>query len=180
MSTRQTDPAGGIASLVREARQGAGLTQGELGALVGVTAHTVGSWEAGRRNPGHERLGEIAFHCKAARAARQARADAAAGEPSAQRVTMSREERMSAVLGVIARHAAEHGYPPSMQEIADETGFSSKSVVGYSLEACEEAGLIVRARRVARAVTLTEAGHAFAAALPEGRVRGHPHSALAS
>ena len=81
-------------------------------------------------------------------------------------VTLPREERMRAVVGAIARHAAEHGYPPSMQELMDETGFSSPSVVKYSLDWCEEAGLIVRARRTARAVTLTAAGRAFAAAPP--------------
>ena len=74
---------------------------------------------------------------------------------------------MRAVLGVIARYAAKHGYPPSMQQIMDETGFGSKSVVGYSLDACEEEGLIVRARGLARAVTLTEAGRAFAEAPSE-------------
>lgn len=82
-------------------------------------------------------------------------------------MTAPREERMRAVVGAIARHAAEHGYPPSMQELMDETGFSSLSVVTYSLDWCEEAGLIVRARGIARGLALTEAGRAFAAALQE-------------
>ncbi len=68
MNARQTDPGGGGAARIREMRLGAGLTQGALAALVGVTAHTVGSWEAGRRKPSQERLAAVAFHCKTARA----------------------------------------------------------------------------------------------------------------
>ncbi|MDE2934500.1 MAG: transcriptional regulator [Chloroflexota bacterium] len=168
MTSRQTDPGGGIASRIREARRDAGLTQEELAALVGVTAHTVWCWEAGRRKPGQERLAAIDFHCETARAGKPARAAAAGRKRSSPvRVAVSREERMRAVLGVIARYAARHGYPPSMREIQIETGFSSLSVVGYSLKACEAAGLIVRARGSARAVALTEAGRAFAEALSE-------------
>ena len=77
---------------------------------------------------------------------------------------MPPEARMRAVIGAIARHMGEQGYAPSMQEIMDETGFSSTSVVMYWLGRCEEAGLIVRGRRLARAVALTEAGRAFAEA----------------
>ena len=159
MKTSQIDPAGGLPARIREARRSAGLTQGALGQLVGVTAHTVGSWEAGRRSPSPEHLAAATFHCKAARTG------AAAQERSAP-VPVPREERMRAVVGAIACHVAEHGYAPSMQELMDETGFSSLSVVTYSLDWCEEAGLIVRARGIARGITLTEAGRAFAAALP--------------
>ena len=162
MTTTQTDPGGGIAARIREARRGAGLTQRELAALVGVTAHAVGDWEAGRRKPTPEHLAGVTSHC------RTARASAAAGERNSPvRVPVPREERMRALVGAVARHGAEHGYPPSMDELMDETGFSSKSVVSYWLDACEEAGLLIRARERARAVTLTEAGRAFAAGDPE-------------
>ncbi|MDE2669010.1 MAG: hypothetical protein OXI51_05075 [Chloroflexota bacterium] len=80
---------------------------------------------------------------------------------------MPPEARMRAVIGAIARHMGEQGYAPSMQEIVDETGFSSTSVVMYWLGKCEEAGLIVRGRRMARAVALTEAGRAFSEAPSE-------------
>ncbi|MYE33033.1 MAG: hypothetical protein F4X80_10360 [Chloroflexi bacterium] len=80
---------------------------------------------------------------------------------------MPPEARMRAVIGAIARHTAAQGYAPSMQEIMDETGFSSTSVVMYWLRRCEEAGLLVRGRRMARAVALTEAGRTFAAAPSE-------------
>ena len=162
MTTTQTDPRGGIAARIREARRGAGLTQRELAALVGVTPHSVGDWEAGRRKPTPEHLAGVTSHCGASRAS------AAAGERNSPvRVPVPREERMRALVGAVARHGAEHGYPPSMEELMQRTGFSSKSVVSYWLDACEEAGLIARARSLARAVTLTEAGRAFAEADPE-------------
>ncbi|MYE45676.1 MAG: helix-turn-helix domain-containing protein [Chloroflexi bacterium] len=166
MNTTETDPRGGVASRIRETRLGAGLTQAELAARVGVTAGTVSSWEAGRSKPSQEHQEAIVVQC------RTGAADLAGGEAPGRRrrspvQLMSREERMRAVVDVIARHVAEHGYAPSMQEMGDETGFSSTSVVASSLDACEEAGLIVRGRRMARAVALTEAGRAFAEAPPE-------------
>ena len=166
MTTRQkTDPGSGVAAHILEARRGAGLTQGALAALIGVTAHTVWCWEAGRRRPTPEHLTAITFHCEAGRTAR---VGTDSGERSSRAwVRMPLEERMRVVVVAIADHVAEHGYPPSVRELMDETGFSSESVVGYSLDACEEAGLIVRARGMARAVTLTEAGRAVAEAPPE-------------
>ena len=163
MTTPLTDREGGVATRIREARRGAGLSQAALASLVGVSDSTVWSWEAGRTKPGRERLAAIAFHCRRA----------SAGGASRKRslpVTMPREERMRAVVGAIARHGAAHAYPPTLREVQDETGFSSLSVVKYWLDSCERAGLLVRARGMARAVTLTEAGRAFAEAPPETRV----------
>ena len=174
MKTMQIDPEGGLAARIREARRGAGLTQRALAARLGVTRQTVWSWEAGRARPTRRHRRGLARHCQAPELAPAERALAREERGSPRRRRRSPgvgmvplEERMRAVLGVIARYAARHGYPPSMQEIMDETGFGSKSVVGYSLDACEEAGLIVRARGLARAVTLTEAGRAFAEAASE-------------
>ena len=162
MTSRKSAPGGGIAARIREARRGAGLTQEALAALVGVTAHAVGDWEAGRRTPTPEHLAGVVLHCK------EARAQAAAGaRRSPVQVTMPREERMRAVAGAVARHWAEQGYPPTLREVQAETGFSSISVVAYALDWCEEAGLIVRARGIARAITLTEAGRVFAESPPE-------------
>ncbi len=175
MNTSQIDPEACLAALIREARRGAGLTQGALAARLGVTRQTVWSWEAGRARPTRRHRRGLALHCQApalapaeralAREARDAPRRRRRRSPGAGTVPL--EERMRAVLGVIARYAAKHGYPPTMQEVKDETGFGSKSVVGYSLDACEEAGLIVRARRLARAVRLTDAGRAFAEAPSE-------------
>ena len=174
MKTMQIDPEGGFAARIREARRSAGLTQGALAELVGVTRQTVWGWEAGRALPTRRHRRGLALHCKAPALAPAERALAREARESPRRRRRSPgagvvplQERMRAVLGVIARYAAKHGYPPTMQEIMDETGFGSKSVVGYSLDACEGAGLIVRARGLARAVRLTEAGRAFAEAPSE-------------
>lgn len=52
-----------LGARIREARQGAGVTQKQLASLVGVASNTVWAWEAGRMKPIHEHLVEIAFHC---------------------------------------------------------------------------------------------------------------------
>ena len=72
------------------------------------------------------------------------------------------QERMRALVKAIARHWSRHGYAPSVRELKAETGFSSISVVAYWLERCRRAGLVGRAPRIARAVTLTAAGRALA------------------
>lgn len=48
---------------IRAARTGAGLTQKRLSELVGVGAHTVWCWEAGRMRPHRHNLAAIANHC---------------------------------------------------------------------------------------------------------------------
>lgn len=48
---------------IREVRKEAGHTQKRLAELVGVGAHTVWCWEAGRMRPNQENLFAIAFHC---------------------------------------------------------------------------------------------------------------------
>lgn len=53
-----------LGARIREARKQAGLTQRELGELVGVSSHAVWAWEAGRMRPRYERLVELAFHCE--------------------------------------------------------------------------------------------------------------------
>ena len=78
------------------------------------------------------------------------------------KASVLRRERMRAVIEAIARHRARHGYAPSVRELREEAGLSSISVVWYWLNACERAGLIARTPGLARAITLTEAGDAFA------------------
>ena len=172
MTTSQTNPRGGVASRIREARRGARLTQRELAARLGVTTHAVWCWEAGRRTPSQERLAAIAVHCEQAarepvrREAPRRRGRSPVGRSPVRHMEV-RNERMRSVIGAIARHRAERGYPPSLRQVQHEAGLSSLSVVTYSLDWCEEAGLIVRARGIARGITLTEAGRAFAEAPPE-------------
>ena len=48
---------------IRQARTQAGHTQKRLAELVGVDAHTVWGWEAGRMRPNQENLAAIAYHC---------------------------------------------------------------------------------------------------------------------
>ncbi|MYE47546.1 MAG: hypothetical protein F4X25_12540 [Chloroflexi bacterium] len=75
---------------------------------------------------------------------------------------LRRRKRLRAVVVAIARHQAEHGYAPSVRELMAAAGFSSTSHTTHWLRACEEAGLVVRAPRRARAITLTAKGRALA------------------
>ena len=79
-----------------------------------------------------------------------------------------RENRTRALVEAIAHHQVAHAYPPTIRELQERLGFSSTSVVAYSLDQCESLGLIERVPRLARAVTLTAAGRALAG-LPRER-----------
>ena len=81
---------------------------------------------------------------------------------------VAREDWMSALVEAIARHGAEHGYPPTIRDLQLRTGASSTSVVLYRLRACEREGVIIRVPERARAITLTAAGRALAGLAPEG------------
>ena len=79
------------------------------------------------------------------------------------RVSRVRRKRKRAVVVAIARHQAAHGYAPSVRDVMRGAGFASTSHTAHWLRACEGAGLIVRAPRIARAIRLTAAGRALAA-----------------
>ncbi len=49
---------------IREARTKAGLTQREVSELLGVSAHAVWCWEAGKTKPSAEHLVELASRCQ--------------------------------------------------------------------------------------------------------------------
>ena len=83
------------------------------------------------------------------------------------RASERRRERMRAVVGAIADHQARRGFAPSVREVRTAAGLASLSQAAHWLDACERAGLIVRVRRIARAITLTEAGRALAGSPPE-------------
>jgi transcriptional regulator with XRE-family HTH domain len=51
------------ASIIREARLRAGLSQQELADRVGTTQSAVARWEAGRTHPSAETLGEVVEAC---------------------------------------------------------------------------------------------------------------------
>ena len=78
------------------------------------------------------------------------------------RMARLRKRRMGAVVGAIARHQAAHGCAPSVRDVMRAAGFASTSHASHWLRACEAAGLIVRAPRIARAIRLTAAGRALA------------------
>ncbi len=56
----------------------------------------------------------------------------------------------------ILTYTSEHGYPPSVREIASAVGLKSPSTVHFHLKALEEAGAIVRGSGKTRAITPTE------------------------
>ena len=49
---------------IREARMRVGLTQREVSELLGVSAHTVWCWEAGKTKPSGEHLVDLASRCE--------------------------------------------------------------------------------------------------------------------
>lgn len=59
------------------------------------------------------------------------------------------------LLRFIRHFVGEHGYPPSLREMADGCGMSSTSVVTHHLDMLERDGYIVRDRNIARAIKLT-------------------------
>lgn len=62
------------------------------------------------------------------------------------------------VVGFIARFADEHGYAPSVREIAEACDMSSLSVVAYHLNLLEERGIITREANTARTVRVVSKG----------------------
>lgn len=69
-------------------------------------------------------------------------------------------ERKHRILECIARTVAEHGYPPSVREIAETVGLASTSAVHHHLMALEREGLLERGSHSSRALRLTNRGEA--------------------
>lgn len=53
----------------------------------------------------------------------------------------------------------DHGYPPSVREIAQAVGLRSPSTVHFHLRSLREAGLIAQAEGKTRAITVTDGAH---------------------
>ena len=53
-----------IGGRIREARTKVGLTQAEVARLLGVSPHSVWSWENAKTQPNHEHLMELASRCE--------------------------------------------------------------------------------------------------------------------
>ena len=59
----------------------------------------------------------------------------------------------------ILAFADEHGYPPSVREIAQAVGLKSPATVHFHLKGLREAGCITQAEGKTRAITITDPSH---------------------
>lgn len=59
----------------------------------------------------------------------------------------------------ILTFAADHGYPPSVREIAEAVGLKSPATVHFHLKGLREAGYISQAEGKTRAITITGSAH---------------------
>ena len=59
----------------------------------------------------------------------------------------------------ILAFANEHGYPPSVREIAQAVGLKSPATVHFHLKGLREAGCITQAEGKTRAITITDPSH---------------------
>jgi len=57
----------------------------------------------------------------------------------------------------IVAFTAEHGYPPSVREVGEAVGLKSPSTVHFHMKNLEEAGMIVKAEKKTRAISLPHA-----------------------
>ena len=67
-------------------------------------------------------------------------------------------ERQRKILATIRTGIANHGFPPTVREIAQAVGLTSPSSVHYQLDTLEAAGLIQRNNRRSRAIEVTDLG----------------------
>lgn len=67
-------------------------------------------------------------------------------------------EKQKRILDLIAKKVKEVGFPPTLQELADELGFKSKNASYKHLEALEKKGFIRRFAGGARGITILEGG----------------------
>lgn len=61
--------------------------------------------------------------------------------------------RQTEVVRFVRRYVEKRGYPPTVREIADKFGVYHNAVVGH-LAAAERKGVLRRAKRTARGLTL--------------------------
>src|SRR5262245_44374545 len=64
-------------------------------------------------------------------------------------------ERQRNMLRYIERYIQEHGYPPTIRQIGENTGINSTSVVNYNLNKLVQAGYLMRSQHVSRGLRLT-------------------------
>ena len=65
-------------------------------------------------------------------------------------------DKQKKILSMIASNVKKIGYPPTMQELADELGVKSKNAIFKHLEALEKKGYIKRSAGGARGITIID------------------------
>ncbi len=64
-------------------------------------------------------------------------------------------ERQRNMLHYIERYIQDHGFPPTIRQIGENTGINSTSVVNYNLNKLVQAGYLNRSQHVSRGLRLT-------------------------
>jgi repressor LexA len=64
-------------------------------------------------------------------------------------------ERQRNMLRYIERYILDHGFPPTIRQIGENTGINSTSVVNYNLNKLVQAGYLTRSQHVSRGLRLT-------------------------
>ncbi len=64
-------------------------------------------------------------------------------------------ERQRNMLRYIERYIQDHGFPPTIRQIGENTGINSTSVVNYNLNKLVQAGYLTRSQHVSRGLRLT-------------------------
>lgn len=63
-------------------------------------------------------------------------------------------ERQRNMLRYIERYIQDHGFPPTIRQIGENTGINSTSVVNYNLNKLVQAGYLTRSQHVSRGLRL--------------------------
>ena len=69
-------------------------------------------------------------------------------------MTKQDQQRADRILAFVRSYAGDHGYPPSVREIAEAVGLASTSAVHHHLTKLEEAGKLHKAATRSRALTV--------------------------
>jgi repressor LexA len=64
-------------------------------------------------------------------------------------------ERQRNMLHYIEHYIQDHGFPPTIRQIGENTGINSTSVVNYNLNKLVQAGYLTRSQHVSRGLRLT-------------------------
>ena len=68
-------------------------------------------------------------------------------------------QKQQQIYDYILAFSEEHGYPPSVREIAEAIGLKSPATVHFHMKGLREAGVIAQAEGKTRAITITDPSH---------------------